>query len=74
MIEQVMDTSSLKVYLEARIHSERVLVREVNRIVTIEPVDENEHDCPLLGSAAGSKLTVEKFLEMTREDREFEWQ
>ena len=74
MIEQVMDTSSLKVYLEARIHSEKVRVREANRIVTIEPIDENGYDCPLLGSAAGSKLTVEKFLKMTREDKELEWQ
>jgi hypothetical protein len=72
MIEQVMDTSSLKGYLETRIRSEKVRVRELNRIVTIEPVDGKEYNCPLLGSAAGSKLTVEKFLEMTREDGELE--
>ena len=70
MIEQVLDTNSLQPYLEALIRTEKVRVREVNRVVTIEPVDEKEYDCPLLGVAMGSKLTVEKFLKMTREDKD----
>ena len=72
MVEQVMDLNSLQSYLETHIRTEKVRVRELNRIVTIEPVDEKEYDCPLLGAAIGSKLTVEKFLEMRREDKEFE--
>ena len=72
MINQVIDTSSLQPYLKALIRTEKVRVREANSVVTIEPVDEKEYNCPLLGAAEGSKLTVEKFLEMTREDKELE--
>ena len=72
MIDQVIDTSSLQPYLAAFIRTEKVRIQEVDRKFTIEPVDEKEYVCPLLGAAAGSKLTVEKFLEMTREDKELE--
>ena len=72
MIDQVMDTSSLQQYLEALILTGKVRVREVNKVVMIEPVDEKEYNCPLFGAAMGSKLTVEKFLEMTRADKELE--
>ena len=72
MIDQVIDTSSLQQYLAALISTEKVRVREMDRKFTIEPVDEKEYVCPLLGAAVGSKLTVEKFLEMTREDKELE--
>ena len=34
-----------------------------------KPHEIDEDECPLLGIAIGSSLTVEKFLEMTREDR-----
>jgi len=52
------------------VHTDRVRVRELNRVITIEPIEEREYDCPLFGAAVGSKLTVERFLEMTREERE----
>jgi hypothetical protein len=32
--------------------------------------EQEEYDCPLLGAGVGSKLTVDSFLEMTREDGE----
>ena len=72
MTDQVMNTSSLPSYLITLIRTERVRVRETNSVVTIEPVDEKEYRCPLLGVAAGSKLTVDKFLAMTHEDKELE--
>ena len=72
MIDQIMSTSSLQPYLEALINTEKVRVREENRVFMIEPVNEKEYNCPLFGAAIGSKLTVEKFLAMTRADKELD--
>jgi hypothetical protein len=52
------------------LHTEKVRVREADRMIMIEPLESEYYNCPLLGAAAGSKLTVERFLEMTREDKE----
>ena len=72
MTEQVMSMNALQSYLVTLFNTEKVRVREGNKVVTIEPVEEKEHNCPILGAAVGSKLTVEKFLAMTREDKELE--
>jgi len=72
MREQIINTNSLQAYISKIISSERVKVKEINNVVTIEPVNENSFDCPLFGIAAGSKLTVEKFLAITLEDKELE--
>jgi virulence-associated protein VagC len=60
MAERVMNGNAIQ----------KVRIREVDRVITIEPLERKDHHCPLLGAAAGSKLTVERFLEMTREDKE----
>jgi hypothetical protein len=52
------------------LRAEKVRVREFNRVVTIEPIDKKKYDCPLYGAAVGSKLSVERFLEMTRESKD----
>ena len=72
MTEQIMNKSSLSSYLIALINTEMVRVRTLNKTITIEAVDEKEYNCPLLGAAKGTNLTVEKFLSMTREDNENE--
>ena len=72
MTERVIDTDILQTYLVTLIPTGKVRVREADRIITIEPVDEKVYKCPLLGAAEGSKLTVEKFLAMSREDKELE--
>ena len=74
MTEQIINASSLPAYLSKIISAEKVRIREINNIVTIEPVefDEESLDCPLFGIAEGSKLTVEKFLAMSLEDKELE--
>lgn len=70
MSELVLRADTLPEPLFRMVHTDRVRVRELNRVITIEPIEEREYDCPLFGAAVGSKLTVERFLEMTREERE----
>jgi len=69
MIERVVNTSSLQSYLGSMIRTDRVRVREVDNVFMIEPIKENKFSCPLLGIANGSKLTVEKFHAMSRDDK-----
>ena len=73
MTVQIINTELLPALIMPMILSEKVRVRESNNVITIEPVDEKAtFNCPLLGAAAGSKLTVSSFLAMTREDKELE--
>ena len=72
MTEKVMNINSVLPFLISTLRTDKVKVSEVNRVITIIPVEEQEYSCPLLGAAAGSKLTVEHFLEMSREDKENE--
>jgi hypothetical protein len=55
-----------------KLNTESIKVCEGNRVITIVPAEEREYNCPLLGAAVGSKLTVESFLEMMHEDKESE--
>ncbi|MDR1913987.1 MAG: hypothetical protein LBQ68_05830 [Clostridiales bacterium] len=70
MTETVMTINSLQEFLMKTLNTDKIKVRGNNRVFTIEPVGENEYKCPLYGAAVGSKLTVDKFLEMTREENE----
>ena len=72
MIGKVMNIQAVPSFLVSALHTDKVLVREAGRIITIEPAEEIAYNCPLLGAAAGSKLTVERFLEITRENNEDE--
>ena len=72
MTEQIINKNSLQAYLSKIILSEKVRVKEIANGIVIEPVDDELYECPLFGIAAGSKLTVEKFLAMSYEDKELE--
>jgi len=72
MNEMVFNTKSFPEPLYRLIRSEKVKVNESNGVFNLIPILDINDDCPLLGIAADSSLTVEKFLAMTREDKELE--
>ena len=77
MSELVLDVNALPSYLSNLLHAKKVRVREINKIVTNISADEiapeKNYTCPFLGIAADSKLTVDKFLEWKREERDAEY-
>jgi len=72
MTEMVLNTNTLPEPLYRLIRSEKVKVNENDGVFSLIPILEIKDDCPLLGIAADSSLTVDKFLAMTREDKELE--
>ena len=74
MTERVMSTEALQTFLTNTIRAKKVLVRENNSVLTIEPISENtdEYHCPLWGIAKGGTLTVDKYMEMKRKEKELE--
>jgi hypothetical protein len=73
MSEIVLSVQSLPEMVFNFIPTKRVKVRQFNGEINISPFAENADDeCPLLGLASDSRLTVEKFLEMTRQDNALE--
>ena len=70
MTELVLNTNTLPEPLLRLISSEKVKVNESNGIINLVPILEIKDDCPLRGIAADSKLTVEKFLAMTHDEKE----
>jgi hypothetical protein len=76
MTERVMNTDALQAFLAETLRAEKVRVRESDDGVFIEPitetVGEKKYSCPFLGTAKGGLLTVDKFLEMKREEKELE--
>ncbi|MCL1864024.1 MAG: hypothetical protein FWF78_10710 [Defluviitaleaceae bacterium] len=56
----------------------KVKVREENKIITIAPAEESvpakTYNCPFLGIATDSKITVERFLEWKNGEREAEYE
>ncbi|MCL2388023.1 MAG: hypothetical protein FWC89_10820 [Defluviitaleaceae bacterium] len=70
MPEMVLSVSSLQETLFKMIPTERVKLRQNDGIISLIPFREvTKDECPLLGIAADSTLTVDKFLAMTREDK-----
>jgi hypothetical protein len=73
-----MNIDAVQAFLSAAFETKRVRVREVGSGVMVEPVAEatkdEEYNCPLLGIAEDSALTVDKFLEMKREEIELEYE
>jgi len=70
MSEMVLSVSSLQETLFKMIPTKRVKLRQYDGIISLIPLQEvTKDECPLLGIAADSSLTVEKFLAMTREDK-----
>ena len=72
MTEKIVNINSLQAYLSKIILAEKVKVTEIDNVITLEAVNDESAECPLFGAAVGSKLTVEKFLAMSREDKELE--
>jgi hypothetical protein len=73
-----MNITALQSYLANTFHTDKVKVREVNRVITFEPMEETaatnakKYSCPFLGTAKGGSLTVDKFLKMKQEEKELE--
>jgi hypothetical protein len=80
-----MNIDALQAYFAATFRTNQVRVHEADDGFFIEPIaylgvntdtlheikrEQEEYVCPLLGAGVGSKLTVDSFLEMTREDGE----
>jgi hypothetical protein len=78
MTEMVMNINAIPSYLITALQANIVRVRETDRIVTIEPIEDmdkgKKYSCPFLGIAADSNLTVDNFLEWKREEREAEYE
>jgi hypothetical protein len=73
MSEMVLNVSSLQETLFKMIPTKKVKLSRNNGIISLTPFREVTRDeCPLLGIAADSTLTVDKFLAMTREDKVLE--
>ena len=73
MSEIVLNVKTLPETLLKMIPTEKVKVRQSDGIITLIPFHEvTKNECPLLGLTAGSSLTVDKFLAMTREDKTLE--
>jgi virulence-associated protein VagC len=72
--EQVMSVDALQAFLTTTLSVKRVLVRQNNHVVTIEPVEEKT-DCTigLRGILADCpEMSVDKFLERKHADRELD--
>jgi hypothetical protein len=86
MTERVMNTDALPSFLITMFKTDRIRVREADRGLFIEPLDEasnedielrrerEKYKCPLLGTVRGGSLTVEGFLEMKRQEKELEFE
>jgi hypothetical protein len=78
MIEKVMNINAISSYLVTTLHANMVKVTEDDNVITIVPAEDavagKKYNCPLLGIAKDCNLTVEKFLEWKREDREREYE
>ncbi|MCL1912897.1 MAG: hypothetical protein FWG10_03205 [Eubacteriaceae bacterium] len=70
MAETVINTNDLLEFLLKLIPTEKVRIKEIDGIIQLVPVREST-DCPLLGIAADSKLTVDKFLAITHDEKEY---
>jgi len=78
MAEVVLDASALPLYLTNILQAKKVIVIEANQVITIMPaVETNEkkdYSCPFLGIAMDSKITVDRFLEWKKEERDAEYE
>jgi hypothetical protein len=74
MTERIMNITAIQSYLANMFHTDKVRVREVNRVITIEPI-EVSIDCTagLRGLLADyPEMSVDKFLERKHADKELD--
>jgi len=76
MVEMVLQANTLPDPLFRLIRTEKVKVRESHGEILLLPIQESltASDCPLLGLFSDEKLTVEKHLTWSREDKAMEEQ
>ena len=72
MTEIILDSNTLPEPLLKLVNTEKVRVFKSDGVITMSPVEGNESEGielieSLYGCLDGEKLTVDKFLEMTRE-------
>ena len=73
MNDVILNTSTLPEPLFRLVGAEKVRVNKTGGVITMTPIKENiDYIDELYGSCAGSELTVDKFLEWTRENKERE--
>ena len=72
MTEIVLNTRMLPEPLFQMIRAEKVKVNEINGVISLIPILETQGGCPLLGLAADSSLTVDKFLAITHNEKEMD--
>jgi len=70
MSEMVLSVKALPETLFEMIPTEKVKLRRIGNVISLIPFSEvTKDECHLFGLTAGSSLTVDKFLAMTREDK-----
>ncbi|MDR0654461.1 MAG: hypothetical protein LBG12_14315 [Synergistaceae bacterium] len=73
MNDIIINADTLPEPLFKLVDTDRVRVRKADGVITMLPVKEDINVIDkLYGSLAGGNLTVDKFLEWTREDKELE--
>ena len=73
MNDIILNTSTLPEPLFALVGAEKVRVNKTGGVVTMTPIKGDfDYIDELYGSCADGGLTVDKFLEWTREDKEHE--
>jgi hypothetical protein len=73
MPDMILDASILPEPLLKLVDTDRVRVRKTDGVITMTPIEKDmAHITKLRGSLSDGKLTVDKFLEWTREDSESE--
>ena len=72
MSEFVLTTDTLPEPLIRLIHTKKIQVNKENGIVILIPIEDSSGDCPLLGLAADSSLSVDGFLSMTHDELEMD--
>jgi hypothetical protein len=70
MSELVLTTSTLPEPLVRLIPTEKIRVNKANGVISLTPIEDSNSDCPLLGLAADSSLTVDSFRAMTHDEVE----
>jgi len=70
MAEIIINSRTLPEPLFRMIRTAKVKVNEIDGEIRLTPILETKNGCPLRGLAADSSLTVDKFLDMTHDEKE----